>query len=59
MFFFEILEKLFGMKDLYEVLRLIKLVFELEIKWVYCKKLLEVYFDRVFEVEKVSVIEKF
>ncbi|PFX19374.1 dnaJ homolog subfamily C member 9-like [Stylophora pistillata] len=59
MSFFETLEKLFGTRDLYEVLRLTKSASESEIKRAYRKKSLEVHPDRVPEAEKASATEKF
>ena len=59
MSFFETLETLFGVKDLYEVLHLTKAASESEIKRAYRKKSLEVHPDRASEADKKVATEKF
>ena len=59
MSFFETLERLFGTRDLYEVLRLTKSASESEVKRAYRKKSLEVHPDRAAEADKATATEKF
>jgi len=59
MSFFETLETLFGVKDLYEVLHLTKAASESEIKRAYRKKSLEVHPDRASEADRKVATEKF
>lgn len=59
MSFFETLEKHFGTRDLYEVLRLTKAASESEVKRAYRKKSLEVHPDRAAEEDKATATEKF
>ena len=59
MSFFETLERLFGVRDLYEVLNLIKAASESEVKRAYRKKSLQVHPDRASEADKAIATEKF
>lgn len=59
MSFFETLERLFGVRDLYEVLHLTKTASESEIRRAYRKKSLQVHPDRASEADKTTATEKF
>ena len=59
MSFFETLETLFGVRDLYEVLHLTKTASESEIKRAYRKKSLQVHPDRASEEDREEATKRF
>ena len=59
MSFFETLEALFGVRDLYEVLHLTKTASESEIKRAYRKKSLQVHPDRASDEDREEATKRF
>ncbi|XP_073235225.1 dnaJ homolog subfamily C member 9-like [Porites lutea] len=59
MSFFETLETLFGVRDLYEVLHLTKTASESEIKRAYRKKSLQVHPDRASDEDREEATKRF
>lgn len=59
MSFFQTLQRLFGVRDLYEVLHLTRTASEADVKRAYRKKSLQVHPDRACEDDKTLATEKF